>query len=86
VKNLAMPSDWEDGLALIEHELVDIFLVRAARDLGLAPNPAEVMDTEWMGLAELARDTEARPERYTPWLRIYMRDHATGIFAAPVGA
>ncbi|HBG99139.1 MAG TPA: isopentenyl-diphosphate delta-isomerase [Rhodobacteraceae bacterium] len=74
------------GGGLIEHELVDIFLVRAARDLGLAPNPAEVMDTEWMGLAELARDTEARPERYTPWLRIYMRDHATGIFAAPVGA
>lgn len=72
------------GGGLTEHEVVDIFLVTAGRDLAVTPNPAEVMETAWMRLSELARETEANPDRYTPWLRIYMRDHAAGIFADPL--
>ena len=33
-------------------------------------------------LSDLRADLVARPERYTPWLRIYMDQHADQIFGA----
>ncbi|MHA6346162.1 isopentenyl-diphosphate Delta-isomerase [Roseivivax sp. CAU 1761] len=72
----------EVGDGLVEHEVVDLFTAEADADLALSPDPAEVMETAWMPLAELRRDAAARPGRYTPWLRIYLAEHAARIFPA----
>ncbi|MGG7643469.1 isopentenyl-diphosphate Delta-isomerase [Rhodovulum sp. YNF3179] len=69
------------GGGLIEHEVVDIFLARVARRIPVSPNPDEVMDTAWVGMAELCARTRRDPSRYTPWLRIYLEEHAAQIFA-----
>lgn len=62
----------EVGQGLTEHEVVDIFRAEARETLPLAPNPAEVCDTEWISLTDLAQRVQADPARYTPWLRIYL--------------
>ena len=33
------------------------------------------MDTDWITLDALNAAIAARPEEFTPWLRIYMADH-----------
>lgn len=70
------------GNGLIEHELVDIYTAEAIALTSLDPNPAEVMDTAWVELEELARQTREEPQRFTPWLRIYLAEHMDSIFAA----
>jgi len=70
----------EVGAGMTEHEVVDIFLAEAPPDLETRPDPAEVMDVAWIGLDDLAADVARRPEPYTPWLRIYLADHADRIF------
>ena len=69
------------GGGLIEHEQVDIFLARVPTRVVPRPNPDEVMDTSWVDMAELARRTQAHPERFTPWLRIYLAEYSEQIFA-----
>ena len=64
----------EVGCGLIEHEVVDLFVAEAPLDLPLALNPDEVMDTEWVGLDALSRQAKTVPERFTPWLRIYLNE------------
>lgn len=68
------------GAGLVEHEVVQVFLAEAAASLPLAPDPGEVMATRWVGLGELVREIVERPERFTPWLRIYLDRHAERIF------
>lgn len=75
-------ADVGDGL--IEHELVEVFVVEASRELPLAMNPDEVMDSRWITLADLRAEIAATPEIFTPWLRIYMAQHSTLIFGAQV--
>lgn len=72
------------GGGMIEHELVDIFLASAPKSLKVTPNPAEVMQVEWVGLYDLAAEVARRPERFTPWLRIYLQDHKDMIFGSLV--
>ena len=48
--------------------------------LTLAPNPDEVMDTRWVDLDTLRAEITADPAAFTPWLRIYMAEHAPLIF------
>jgi len=60
---------------MIEHEVVDIFTAQAPRTLIITPNPSEVRATAWVPLAKLLHDTQATPEIFTPWLRIYLHDH-----------
>ncbi|MEQ9261075.1 MAG: isopentenyl-diphosphate Delta-isomerase [Roseovarius sp.] len=69
------------GEGLVEHERVDIFLARVESRITPRPNPDEVMATDWVDMAELARRTRATPEKFTPWLRIYLEEHAEQIFA-----
>ena len=69
------------GNGLVEHELVDVFLWRVDGPVPMDPNPDEVMDTEWVDMAELARRVDAQPAKYTPWLKIYLENHAEQIFA-----
>ncbi len=76
----------EVGGGMIEHEVVDIFVASAPRDLVIQPNPDEVLDYKWVELYELAARVRRRPFEYTPWLRIYLDNHAEAIFGALVRA
>ena len=69
------------GGGLIEHEVVDMFMCRLPARCDLNPNPEEVMDTRWISLNALNAAIRMNPARYTPWLRIYMAEHAAQIFA-----
>lgn len=81
--------DWRDrityradvGGGLTEHEVVDVFIARTRSRVTPVPNPAEVMETAWIAMPDLTGDVTARPGRYTPWLRLYMTEHAARIFA-----
>lgn len=68
------------GNGLTEHEVVDIFLSRTNRRVPVRPNPAEVMETRWVDLTDLTRETQDRPEKFSPWLCIYLEKHARQIF------
>ena len=68
------------GNGLTEHEVVEIFVADAELDLKLRLNPAEVSDTRWISLSDLSDDARKRPDRYTPWLRIYLDQHMDRIF------
>ena len=68
------------GNNLIEHEVVDLFTAEAPASLPIVPNPAEVMETRWMTFRELRRTVQNFPERFTPWLRIYLDEHSEKIF------
>ena len=68
------------GAGLIEHEVVEIFVAQAPRDLAVTPAPSEVMEVRWATLATLRADLARAPETFTPWLHIYMADHAAMIF------
>ncbi|MBV0914186.1 isopentenyl-diphosphate Delta-isomerase [Anianabacter salinae] len=70
------------GGGLTEHEVVDIFVAEATETLRLGPDPAEVCDTRWIDLHDLAAEVRRWPDRFTPWLRIYLEEHTDRIFAA----
>ncbi len=67
---------------MIEHEVVDVFTATAGADLTLAPNPDEVMATRWLAVDDLRAEMADSPEMFTPWLHIYLRDHAGAILGA----
>ena len=69
---------------LTEHEVVDIFTAEAPAGVEPVANPDEVAATAWMTLADLRRQIAVRPERFTPWLRIYLAQHAQLIFGDKV--
>ncbi|WP_417718768.1 isopentenyl-diphosphate Delta-isomerase [Salipiger sp.] len=71
------------GGGMIEHEVVEIFVSRVATPPVLQPDPKEVMDTAWMPRETLARAIAENPDSFTPWLRIYLSDHAEQIFDQP---
>ncbi|MEM9811572.1 MAG: isopentenyl-diphosphate Delta-isomerase [Pseudomonadota bacterium] len=70
------------GGGLVEHEVVDLFTAEGRPEP--APNPEEVMATRWVTLDTLREEIAAAPERFTPWLRIYLADHAALIFGEVV--
>lgn len=61
---------------MIEHEVVDLFLADCATPPEVSPNPDEVMDTAWIDAATLQIALAERPADFTPWLRIYLSEHA----------
>ena len=69
----------EVGNGMTEHEVVQLFVAHAPPGLPLSPNPAEVRDTLWISPIDLHEALAARPQDFTPWLRIYMRDHADAL-------
>lgn len=71
------------GGGLIEHEVVEVFVARVAGRVVPAPDPAEVMAVDWVTRAVLVARIRERPSLFTPWLRIYLQEHATQIFADP---
>lgn len=72
----------EVGGGLIEHEVVSLFVAEAGPGLRLAPDPSEVMDLRWVALDALRAEVAADPAAFTPWLRIYLAEHAGRIFGA----
>lgn len=72
------------GKGMTEHELVDILLAEAGPELQVTPAPAEVQETRWIDLDGLCREIARTPDRFTPWLRIYLAEHRDRIF--PAGA
>ena len=68
------------GGGMIEHEVVDIFTADAGADLAVKPEPVEVAEVRWIALPTLQAEISAQPERFTPWLRIYLDRHAAAIF------
>lgn len=68
------------GGGLIEHEVVDIYLAMGDRKMSIRPNPDEVMQAEWVGFYDLTAEIQRRPNRFTPWLQIYLREHKDRIF------
>lgn len=72
-------ADVQGGLT--EHEVVDIFTAKAPAGLHVAPDPDEVQAVAWIGLPDLVADVARHPDRYTPWLRIYLEQHLQTIFA-----
>ncbi|WP_149740436.1 isopentenyl-diphosphate delta-isomerase [Rhizobium sp. RU20A] len=61
------------GNGLSEHERVTLFSATADRHrLAIAPHPDEVSETRWITRDDLAAEISAFPERFTPWLRIYL--------------
>lgn len=72
------------GGGLIEHEVVEMFLAHADSSLKIEPNPDEVEAYKWVDFYDLCAEVARRPERYTPWLRIYLSEHRSRIFASQV--
>lgn len=68
------------GNGMVEHEVVDVFLAHAHRDLVLDPDPEEIMETRWVGYHDLLAEVNRHPDRFTPWLKIYLHNHADTIF------
>jgi len=70
------------GAGLIEHEQVEVFVAHVTRRIATRPDPEEVMAVDWVSRAALMTRIANNPGAYTPWLRIYLQQHAAQIFAA----
>ncbi|SFD06566.1 isopentenyl-diphosphate Delta-isomerase [Tropicimonas isoalkanivorans] len=68
------------GNGMVEHEVVDVFMAMAERKMKVYPNPEEVAQVEWVGFYDLTAELKRRPERFTPWLRIYLEQYKDRIF------
>lgn len=64
------------GGGMIEHEVVDLFVAECTDPPSVAPNPDEVMDTRWVTPQELRDLITRAPDSFTPWMRIYLEQHA----------
>jgi isopentenyl-diphosphate delta-isomerase len=69
------------GNGLIEHEVVDAYVAHLKNRPDVLLNPAEVMDFSWVTYTDLKVRVATHPERYTPWLKIYLNDFAETIFS-----
>lgn len=58
---------------LVEHELVHVF--GAVYEGPVRPDPEEAEGFAWVTPEELEADLRARPERYSYWFRLYLREH-----------
>jgi len=74
----------EVGGGMTEHEVVEIYCAEAPAELAVVPNPEEVEAVRWIGLYDLAAEARRHPERFTPWLKIYLDEHMPRIFAGKI--
>lgn len=66
------------GNGLIEHERVRIFRGQARREaLTFNLHPEEVSAVRWARPDDLVREVAEDPDRFAPWLRIYLERWAT---------
>jgi len=74
------------GGGMVEHEVVDVFVATAPDDLTVSPDPDEVMETRWIGYDALLAEVARSPDRFTPWIKIYLADHAGAILGPDLPA
>lgn len=55
-----------DASGIEENELCPVFIARATSSM--APNPAEVAQTQWTTVAELTTAIDSAPWAFSPWL------------------
>ncbi|PIE12016.1 MAG: isopentenyl-diphosphate delta-isomerase [Rhodobacterales bacterium] len=67
------------GNGMVEHEHVRLFRASPVVAPVITLNPDEVAGTRWVTLDTLREEIAQTPERFTPWLRIYLSDHAARI-------
>lgn len=61
------------GAGLIENERVHVFRGDLSEDADVGGfDPDEVQEVRWVGTAELIHEAAREPDRFTPWLRIYL--------------
>lgn len=70
------------GGGMVEHEVVDLYVIHCDQPPKLDLNPNEVQAVRWSSLTELETDIAENPDQFTPWLRIYLRDHKASVFGA----
>lgn len=70
------------GNDMIEHEVVDLFTAQATYDLQMAINLDEASEASWVSITDLHLQIATDPAQFTPWLRIYLAEHAARIFDA----
>ncbi|MCK8463271.1 isopentenyl-diphosphate delta-isomerase [Aliiroseovarius sp. S1339] len=68
------------GGGLIEHEVVDLFVIHADTLPQITLNPTEVQAVEWLTRGALEQKIANTPDIFTPWLKIYMSKHASSVF------
>ncbi|GHF02501.1 isopentenyl-diphosphate Delta-isomerase [Aliiroseovarius zhejiangensis] len=68
------------GGGLIEHEVVDMFVIHADETPEINLNPSEVQAIQWLDRAALEAKIDENPDMFTPWLKIYMSHHANSVF------
>ncbi|MHA6265550.1 isopentenyl-diphosphate delta-isomerase [uncultured Aliiroseovarius sp.] len=78
VENLEYRADVGGGL--VEHEVVDLFVIHCDAMPSLTLNPAEVQAVQWLTRESLEQQIAHTPEVFTPWLKIYMSEHARSVF------
>ena len=70
----------EVGSGLIENELVSVYF--GEYEGKIVPDPSEVAEWRAVHPDQLAVEIEAAPDRFTPWLRIYVLQHGEVLFGA----
>ncbi|MBM3608961.1 MAG: isopentenyl-diphosphate Delta-isomerase [Alphaproteobacteria bacterium] len=69
------------GAGLSEHEYVHAFAGR--HDGPVQPDAAEVSEYRWLTTAQLQSEIARQPERFAPWLKIYLKERSREL-SAPV--
>ena len=70
------------GGGMVEHEVVSLFVATGPAPLVPRPDAAEVMAVRWVTPEALRAEAAAAPERFTPWLRIYLAEQSDSLFAS----
>lgn len=70
------------GGGMTEHEVVDVFTAQAPDNFSIIPNPEEVHEVRWITPEALLAELISIPERYSPWLKIYMTEHLDEILVS----
>ena len=70
------------GNGLVEHELVDIFIVNVdnKEKITISENTSEVRKTRWVAFDILQKEIKSNSELFTPWIKIYLTNHINQIF------
>jgi isopentenyl-diphosphate delta-isomerase len=66
----------EVGNGMVEHEVVEVLMAEVTTDLPITLNRDEVADVKWVKIDDLRNDSVAYPNKYTEWLKIYLREFA----------
>ena len=68
------------GNGLTEHESVSVFSIHVETPPQMTLNLDEVMEIRWVNYHTLKSEVRADSGKFTPWLKIYLEQHAERIF------